>query len=74
MTDIPGSPELWEKWLRMCREVVEQYREEHDKTHGPDDIYQGYWRVHVRMATRDPAAAAVLITCLMHIAAGYTES
>lgn len=75
MIEIPGTPELWSQWLRTCQDGVDRYREQHSAAGLElDDIYHGFWRAHEETAAKDPKAAAVLLTCLMHIAAGYTES
>lgn len=75
MMEIPGSPELWSEWMRTCKDGVDRYREQHERAGlGPDEIYHGFWQAHEGSAAKDPKAAAVVLTCLMHIAAGYTEN
>lgn len=74
MNNIPGTPDQWSKWMQLCRDSVAAYREMHRLAElERDDIYQGYWDVHVEMAASDPKTAAIVITCLMHLAAEYTE-
>lgn len=74
MSDIPGTPDHWSHWMQLCRDSVAAYREMHGLAKPErDDIYQGYWDAHVGMAASDAKAAAIVITCLMHLAAGYTE-
>jgi len=70
---IPGNDEFWAIWLKLCEVSVDNYRKNHSEDGLElDDLWQGGWDAHVALAA-DPQAAAVAITCLLHIAAGYTK-
>ena len=72
MSGIPGDDEFWAVWMKLCETSVENYCKHHSQEGLElDDLWHGGWDAHVALAN-DPQAAAVAITCLLHIAAGYT--